>query len=388
MLKYFSADWIFPVSSPPMKNGVVVINQDGEIEEVLTREDAENLNLDIIKYKGAIVPGFINTHCHLELSHMLDQIPQQTGLVEFVQHIIKSRQGNIAEIRVAMYAADQEMFENGIVAVGDISNQISSKEVKENSKIHYHTFVEAMGFNPERAGAIMDNVNRIKEDFKPLPVSIVPHAPYSISPALFELIREEAEKDNSFISIHNQETDNENAFFENKTGGFLDLYQFLGMDITFFEPTHKTSLRSWLPYIQEQKTLLVHNTVSNKADITFAEANNPNLYWCLCPQANLYIENSLPDVDLLMDENVKLTLGTDSLASNHQLNILSEMLILQKYKRVPFEKLLSWATINGAEFLEIDQQIGTIEVGKKPGLNLIQLSANFTIESDKVQRLI
>ncbi|WP_406824387.1 amidohydrolase family protein [Pedobacter sp. KACC 23697] len=388
MLKYFSADWIFPVSSPPLKNGVVVVNPADEIEGVLTREEAESLNLDIVKYKGAIVPGFINTHCHLELSHMLGQIPEQTGLVEFVQQIIKSRQGDIAEIKAAMYAADQEMFDNGIVAVGDISNQILSKEVKENSKIHYHTFVEAMGFNPERAGAIMDNVKGIKQDFKPLPVSIVPHAPYSVSPALFELIREDAEKDNSFISVHNQETDNENAFFENKTGGFLVLYQFLGLDINFFGPTHKTSLQSWLPYIKEQKALLVHNTVSNKADITFAEANNPNLYWCLCPQANLYIENALPDVELLMDENVKITLGTDSLASNHQLNILSEMLTLQKYKQVPFEKLLSWATINGAEFLELDQQMGTIDVGKKPGLNLIQLSANFKIESDKVQRLI
>jgi len=388
MLKYFSADWIFPVSTPPIKNGVVVVNSDGEIKEVLTREDAESLDSDIIKYKGAIVPGFINTHCHLELSHMLNQIPEQTGLVEFVQHIIKSRQGDIAEIKQAMYAADQEMFENGIVAVGDISNQISSKEVKEKSKIHYHTFIEAMGFNPDRAVAIMDNVKRIKQDFKPLPVSIVPHAPYSVSPALFELIREEAKKDNIFISVHNQETDNENAFFENKTGGFLDLYEFLGLDITFFEPTHKTSLQSWLPYIDAQKTLLVHNTVSSKADIAFAKEHHNNLYWCLCPQANLYIENALPDVDLLMDENVKITLGTDSLASNHQLNMLSEMLTLQKCKQVSFEKLLSWATINGAEFLELDQQIGAIEVGKKPGLNLIQLSVDFIIESDQVKRLI
>ncbi|QNR83887.1 amidohydrolase family protein [Pedobacter riviphilus] len=388
MLKYFSADWIFPVSSPPIKNGVVVVNPDGEIEEVLTKEEAGSLDLDIIAYKGAIVPGFINTHCHLELSHLLGQIPEQTGLVEFVQHIIKSRQGDIEEIKAAMYAADKKMFENGIVAVGDISNQISSKEVKEQSKIYYHTFIEAMGFNPERADAIMDYVKGIKQAFGSLPNSIVPHAPYSVSPELFELIKVEAEKDNIFISVHNQETEDENAFFENKTGGFLDLYQFLGLDISFFAPTKKTSLQTWLPYIKEQKTLLVHNTVSNKADIAFAKENNNNLYWCLCPQANLYIENALPDVDLLIEENVKITLGTDSLASNHQLNILSEMLTLQKCKQVSFERLLSWATINGAEFLELDQQIGTIEVGKKPGLNLIQLSADFKIENDQVKRLI
>lgn len=388
MLKYFSADWIFPVSSPPIKNGVVAVNPDGKIEEVLTQNEALNLDLDIIKYKGSIVPGFINTHCHLELSHLLGQIPEQTGLVEFVQSIIKSRQGDSEEIKTVMYAADQKMFENGIVAVGDISNQTSSKEVKAHSKIYYHTFIEAMGFNPERANATMDYVKEIKQGFGALPTSIVPHAPYSVSPELFGLIKVEAEKDNAFISIHNQETEDENAFFENKSGGFLALYEFLGLDIPFFTPSRKTSLQTWLPYIKEQKTLLVHNTVSNRADITFAKQNNNNLYWCLCPQANLYIENALPDVDLLIEENVKITLGTDSLASNHQLNILSEMITLQQYKQVTFEKLLRWATINGAEFLELDQQIGTIAVGKKPGLNLIQLSADFMIENDQVERLI
>jgi cytosine/adenosine deaminase-related metal-dependent hydrolase len=355
---------------------------------VLTEEEIVDLDQDITKYKGAIVPGFINSHCHLELSHMLEQIPERTGLVEFVRSIIANRQANAEQILSAMYDADQKMFENGIVAVGDISNQVSSKEVKRKSKIHYHTFIEALGFNPERADAIMDHVRGIKQDFEPLPASIVPHAPYTVSPELFELIRKEAEKANAFISVHNQETDNENAFFENKSGGFLKLYEFLGMDISFFEATGKTSLQSWLPYIKEQKTLLVHNTVSKRADVIFAKEQNNHLYWCLCPQANLYIENTLPDVDLLMDEKVKITLGTDSLASNHQLNILSEMITLQKNKQVAFEKLLSWATINGAEFLELDKQLGTIEVGKKPGLNLIQLSAGFVIESDEVKKLI
>ncbi|KQM72549.1 amidohydrolase [Pedobacter sp. Leaf216] len=388
MLKYFSADWVFPVSAPPIKNGVVAVNSDGTIEEILTKEEAAKLDLKVINYKGAIVPGFINTHCHLELSHLLGQIPEHTGLVEFVQNIIKNRQSEEEKINAAMRDADQTMVDNGIVAVGDISNQLFSKGIKENSKIHYHTFVEAMGFNPERAEAIMACSIGIKKGFAPLPASIVPHAPYSVSPELFELIRQDAEDHNSFISVHNQETENENAFFEDKTGGFLDLYQFLGLDISFFLPTQKTSLQSCLPYLKEQKTLLVHNTVTSKADIQFAKANNGKLYWCLCPQANLYIENALPDVDLLIAENVKITLGTDSLASNHQLNILSEMITLQKHKKVDFEQLLTWATINGAEFLELDRQTGTIAVGKKPGLNLIQLSADFTIESDQVQRLI
>ncbi|WP_316806059.1 amidohydrolase family protein [Pedobacter agri] len=388
MLQYFSADWIFPVSAPPIKNGVIAVGEDGEIKEIFTADEAERLDVSVEKHTGAIVPGFINTHCHLELSHMLAQIPEHTGLVAFVQQIISSRQADAVQIDMAMRNADKQMFENGIVVVGDISNQIASKEIKQRSKIYYHTFVEAMGFNPQRANVIMDYAVGIKNEFAPLPASVVPHAPYSVSPQLFALINEAAEKEDALISIHNQETTNENAFFESKTGGFLDLYRFLGLDITFFEPSKKTSLQTWLPHIKKQKTLLVHNTVSSKEDVEFAKQNHQNLYWCLCPQANLYIENSLPDVDMLIDEEVKITLGTDSLASNKQLNILSEMKTLQQYKNVSFEKLLQWATINGAEFLGLTSLFGSIEVGKKPGLNLIQLSEDFLIENDQVNKLM
>ncbi|RZL16623.1 MAG: amidohydrolase, partial [Pedobacter sp.] len=296
MLKYFAADWIFPVNTTPIKNGTVVTNANGEIIRLLTEE--ESTDLDLKKYRGAIVPGFINTHCHLELSHMLKQIPEQTGLVEFVKHVIKSRQSSDEQIKTSIEIADKQMFDNGIVAVGDISNQIISKETKLKSKIHYHTFVEAMGFNPDRAKVIMAHAEEVKQKFLPLPASVVPHAPYSVSAELFTLIREAAIQANHFISIHNQETTHENAFFQYKTGDFLELYKFLGLDIAFFEATGKTSLQSYLPNLAELKTLMVHNTVTNKKDIDFAKETNPNLYWCLCPNANLYIENTLPDVDL------------------------------------------------------------------------------------------
>ena len=387
MLRYFSADWIFPVSSPPLKNGAISMDENGTVIGIFTAEQIHKLNVTPQKYTGSIVPGFINTHCHLELSHMIGQIPEQTGLANFVQSVIKSRSAGAEQIEISMQFADQQMFDNGIVAVGDISNQITSKEIKQQSKIYYHTFIEALSFNPERAIATMNHANEIKNQFSPLAASVVAHAPYSVSPELFRLINETAEKDNALLSIHNQETTDENLFFENKSGGFLDLYKFLGLDISFFEPSGKTSLQTWLPYITKQKTLLVHNTVSNQDDITFAKRNHNNLYWCLCPQANLYIENSLPDVDLFIRENLKITLGTDSLASNHQLNILAEMKTLQEHKKVAFEKLLQWSTINGAEFLGLDIQLGTIEPGKKPGLNLIQLSEDFIIESDQVIKL-
>jgi cytosine/adenosine deaminase-related metal-dependent hydrolase len=97
------------------------------------------------------------------------------------------------------------------------------------------------------------------------------------------------------------------------------------------------------------------------------------LYWCLCPNSNLYIENHLPPVDLMIKEECELVIGTDSLASNNRLSILEELKTLQKAcPRVSLEDLIIWATLNGAEALGEEEHFGTIGPGKKPGLLLLQ----------------
>lgn len=161
-------------------------------------------------------------------------------------------------------------------------------------------------------------------------------------------------------------------FFERKEGGFLKLYELLGLDIGFYEPSGKTSLQTVLPMMSDRlRTLLVHNTMSSNADVAFATAMHPLLYWCLCPNANLYIENRLPDVNMLRSAGVKITLGTDSLASNTRLSIFAEMLCLQENFEIPVEELIQWATGNGAEFLGIGNRYGSLEAGKRPGINLL-----------------
>lgn len=388
---YLSASWVYPVSSPPLKNGVVAVEDDGTIIRLLTAEEAATRNIKPDHYnRGVLVPGFINTHCHLELSHLIGKIPEHTGLPGFVQQVMQQRSATDAEIEIAMDAADTEMYAKGIVAVGDISNQARSKAVKLKSKIYYHTFVEAMGFNPARAAEIISNAAAIKYAFAPLKATIVPHAPYSVSAELFKEIYSTSGTADDIISIHNQETPEENAFFETKTGHFLKLYEFLGLDISFFEAGGKSSIQTYLPLLSAAaKTLLVHNTFTSKADLEFAAALHTNLYWCLCPNANLYIENRLPDIQLLREKGLNITLGTDSLASDHQLSILDEMKVLQEQAAVPFEELLRWATYNGASFLGVEQQFGSFESGKIPGINLIEDMEGSRITSHtRIRRLI
>lgn len=391
MSSYLSASWVYPVSAEPLRNGIVAVSDDGTITDVWTAQQGEALNIKGVKfYDGVLVPGLVNTHCHLELSHLAGKIPEHTGLPGFVQQVMQQRQASELEIEGAMELADRQMYVNGIVATGDISNQIYSRGVKLKSKLYYHTFVEAMGFNPGRAGEIIQRAVETRDSFLPLKATIVPHAPYSVSAELFEEIKKTSGANGESVSIHNQETLDENLFFESKEGHFLKLYEFLGLDIGFFEAKGKTSLQSYLPFLSgETRTLLVHNTFTSEQDVAFAKAQHERLYWCLCPGANLYIENRLPDVALLRGAGVTITLGTDSLASNHSLSILAEMKVLQEIKQVPLEELLQWATLNGAGFLGIEAQFGSLEKGKKPGVNLIKgLKGGLITAETSIERII
>jgi cytosine/adenosine deaminase-related metal-dependent hydrolase len=373
MLTYLSASTIYPVSQPPIKHGVIALNEQGCVKGLYTPQEAEALGLQINHhYAGALVPGFINTHCHLELSHLRGKISQHTGLFKFVSEVMKYRFADADEILKAMEDADEEMYQNGIVAVGDISNQPVSASVKQKSKLYYHTFVEAMGFNPEHASSIIRKAKETLESFDTTRASIVPHAPYSVSDELFAAIASISQDHLNLLSIHNQETPAENEFFQHKTGAFLELYKMLGLNLEFYKPSGKTALQTTLPKLPKSRTLLVHNTQTNKADVDFAKTEHPDLYWCLCPNANRYIENTLPDVGMLKNEGLRITLGTDSLASNQQLSILKEMQVLQEQKQISLQTLLDWATLNGARFLGIEDAYGSLDIGKKPGVLLLE----------------
>lgn len=386
---YLSASLVCPVSSPPLENGVISVDDAGRIIELIPADLAKERNLGNVRFlEGVLVPGLINTHVHLELSHLKGKIEQGTGLPGFVRQIMQQRAAAGDEILEAMKLADDEQYRNGIVAAGDISNQLISKSVKMNSAVYYQTFVETMGFNPVMAEEIIVRAKKLKQDFLPLTAAIAPHAPYSVSKPLFELIR--AEDNTACITIHNQETAEENQFFERKEGHFLDLYKFLGLDISFFQTQQLTSLQYFLPLMPDNtRILLVHNTFTSAQDVKFALESGKDIYWCLCPNANLYIEKRLPDLKLFRQEGLNVTLGTDSLGSNHQLSILEEMKTLHFQADIPFHELIRWATLNGARFLGLDRELGSFEKGKKPGINLITGMKEGTLTPDTtIQRIL
>ena len=358
------------------EGNVLITNREGVILEIVP---AENAGDNIEFFDGILCPGFINAHCHLELSHLKNVLPEHTGLVDFVYRIITGRQADLPVILQAIKDAEAEMLQEGIVAVGDICNTTHSLQQKKEGNLRYHNFIEVTGFVPATAGkrfeSAVENLESFRKELqnKEHHSTISPHAPYSVSEALFNSINWHT--GNNLVTIHNQETPAEAAFFETGTGDFLKLYQLLGIDISFFRPTGKSSLQSFLPFFNKQQSLiLVHNVTTTAKDILSSlesvSANQlSSVYYCLCPNANKYITNSLPDVNMLMNNPGSIILGTDSLASNHQLSILEEMKTLQiHFPSLATEQLLQWATINGSRALRMEHDLGSFEKGKKPGI--------------------
>lgn len=381
MYRKFSADQFFSGKELLAPRSVLITDQAGTVIDLVNKEDAGD---DVQHFQGMLSPGFVNSHCHLELSHMKGVIPQQRGLVDFVLEIIKHRNAPQEKILSAIEAAENEMFENGIVAVGDICNTNHTIAQKIKSRLQYYNFIETSGFPPAVAEIRFQQIEELYKEFvsQLQNVSIVPHAPYSVSTSLLNKIV--AHEESTILSMHNQEAVEENELFIDKSGDFLRLYDQLNINTDFFNPPGKTSLQYLIPYFKKSKpTILVHNVHTSEADVikSVSYFDTSSLYYCLCVNANLYINNALPTISHLIQHDCNIVIGTDSLASNNQLSILEEINTIKKhFPALSMSQLLQWATINGAKALGIDDLYGSFEKGKRPGV--------IVINENKVKRLL
>lgn len=361
------------------ENKVLLLEPDGTIAGLIAAEEAGD---EIKVYNGILTPGFINCHCHLELSHLKNVIPPHTGLIEFLCSVVTKRGFPADFIQQEIEKAEKEMEEKGIVAVGDIGNTADTASIKSSSRIRWQNFVEVLSFTDAKAAENIDHYqqvatqmeNALKNNATPHRTSLVPHAPYSISPQTFQRINQLTA--NQIISIHNQEHPAEDVLYQTGGGDYLKLFKIFGMDASPFPVTGKTSIRSVLPYFNKGQTiLLVHNTCMTEPDISwaneYAAANDIQLVYCICINANLYIENKCPPLDLFIKHNCRMVLGTDSYSSNWQLNMAKEIAAIQKhFPQLPVETVLQWATANGARALQWSDALGSFEKGKKPGVVL------------------
>lgn len=372
-----------------LQDHVLIAKPDGTIVELIHHDEAGD---NVEAFRGIISPGFINCHCHLELSHMKGHIPKNTGLVDFVLKVVNERHYAEAEILAAIEAAETEMKQNGIVAVGDICNNALTIPQKMKGRLRYYNFIEASGFPPAVAAVRFKRASDIYDMYAVFMNSnaIVPHAPYSVSPELFRRIN--AFTSNRVLSIHNQETSAEDELFEAGAGDLARLYERMNIDISFFRPSGKSSLQTYLPYLDKAITLLlVHNVHTSEKDLSFLKhqpvTDKLEPFFCLCPNANLYISNQLPDINRLLAHDCAIVLGTDSLASNDQLSILEEMKTISRhFPELPLASQLAWATSNGARALQMETELGSFSAGKKPGIVLIEQANGLKLQVDSSSR--
>lgn len=371
----FSADRIFTGQEFSKQDQVLVVEDDGTIADLVDRDRAGE---DVQHLDGILSPGFVNCHCHLELSHLNGVIPDGQGMVPFLLSVMSSRSVESGVIQSAIKLAEEEMLASGIVAVGDICNTADTLPQKKKRNLYYHHFAEALGFTGSTAPARFHQAMEVYHAFNELDpgkTSVVPHAPYSVSKELFGLI--DALDPEALLSIHNQESAAEEEFFSSGGGEMHKLFSAIGVNTADFIAPGKSSLQYHLPMIRNtHRLLLVHNVTTDENDLKWIGVHQqelPQLSWCLCPNANLYINGVLPDLALFRRYGLDLVVGTDSLASNYALDMMTELNTIHTYfPEVPLKEMLQWLTFNGARALGIEGRYGSFEKGKNPGLVLIR----------------
>ena len=231
-MRIISANSIFTGINFLSQELALVIDDFGLLKDIVKKTEIQSSEIE--HYDGIIAPGFVNAHCHLELSHLFSQIESKTGLIEFLKQVIAKRNNfNKKEQEDAAIEADFKMWESGIVAVGDISNIDTTFKTKANSKIYYHTFIELIGLNPLHSETIFEKgLSLLKElENYNLIGSLAAHAPFSSSKLLINKIANYNSLNNLVFSIHNQESEEETKFFAGRPSGINDLFDYLNIDI-------------------------------------------------------------------------------------------------------------------------------------------------------------
>ena len=373
-LRWLSADRIYDGKGGRLDGHAIGVDNKGIIRDIKKLKSLDPVLVD--SNEGVMIPGLVNTHCHLELSHMKGRVETGTGLTDFILKVVQERESEPGEVLECIARADKEMEEAGIVAVGDICNTADTADTKRTSRMRYYNFVEL--FDLFQDGIRESNWNKALEVMKTLSAdsragcSFVPHASYSVSDELFRRIQDVNDRKGP-VSIHNQETPDEDVFCLRFEGDLARFYHTLQLSVASDQVPGMPSLPWSLKHLSPHRnSLLVHNTMTTSEDVSMALSWSDRVFWVSCPNANLYIENRLPEYKALLSANAKMCLGTDSLSSNWQLSILEEMKTVHRFNSwISFEEMVVWACSNGAQALEMDESIGSLEVGKQPGICLL-----------------
>ena len=369
-MKRITAEYIYTLASEPIRNGFVEYEEDGTITAVGQCEAGEEV------MPGAIVPGFVNAHCHVELSHLHKKFRKGTGMAGFIDQINELRDWAGREVKQQLVQEWMDkMWNDGVSAMADISNDDSSFDVKKSHKMYTRTFLEVFGSEPEMCEGVMNDVTALKAvaDEAGIDAAPTPHSCYTMSPQLLSASAA-AGLESGYLSYHSQESQEEEDLLISGSGAMYENRKRSGMSTP--PVTGESSLKYFLdrladvkPAPYDENILLVHNVCLQQSDIDAVKQTMNNAYFAICPLSNIFIHNALPPIDLMRNNGLAIALGTDSLSSNDDLDVMKELVCLhENFPQVPMNELFTWASRNGARFLGKDDVLGSIAVGKRPGI--------------------
>ena len=375
-MRRIAAKYLYTLTSAePVRNGFVEVEDDGTVIRTGVCADPAS---EPAFYDGAVAPGFVNAHCHVELSYLKGQFRKGTGMAGFIDQINEMRDNKSLQEKVDDLTREMDsLWAQGVVGMADISNCDDSFAVKARHPMYTRTFLEVFGTEPEDCGAVMDGVRKLKAvaDGFGIDAAPTPHACYTMSPELVTAVSAEGLK-SGFLSFHSEETEEEEEMLKSGSGKMWENRRKAGMSVP--PVTGKSSLLYFIdrllkahPAPFDEHILLVHECCMDQEGIDAVNAVMKHPFVAVCPLSNLFIHNTLPPIDLMRRNALKICVGTDSLSSNDDLNIVDELYCLQRnFPEVPLGELLTWASRNGAEFLA-KPEFGTLEPGKRPGFVFI-----------------
>lgn len=376
----------------PMRNGFVEYDDsDGTIVCVGQCPEGEHVD------DGALVPGFVNAHCHVELSHLHRKFVKGTGMAGFIDQInaLRDWAGRDRKQELVKEWMDL-MWKRGVSAMADISNDDSSFDIKAVHPLYTRTFLEVFGSEPEMCDGVMKEVKDLNAvaDAAGIDAAPTPHSCYTMSPQLLSASAA-AGLAKGWLSYHSQESLEEEDLIRYGSGAMYENRKRSGMSTP--PVTGGSSLEYFVgrlaeaaPAPYDAHILLVHNVCLSQNDIDAARKVMNNVWWAICPLSNIFIHNALPPVPLMRANGLDIVIGTDSLSSNDDLDMVKEMLCIhENFPEVPMSEILSWACINGARFLSKDDLLGSISSGKRPGIvRISNIGADGHLTADSVSERI
>lgn len=379
----YRAAWILPIAAPPVRGGWVLagggcIMGYGAAEtppNFLSPEPVETVDLGDV----AILPGLVNAHTHLELSWMRSRIPPSDSMPAWASRLMTLRRDQEIEPSTPIVEAIREVRAAGTALVGDVTNTLAPYDLLADSELGGVVFKELLGFNAANPDQMVASTRVELEALTPLAwlrPSVAPHAPYSVSPALFRAIARAA--GDRPMSVHIGESVDEMQFLRDGTGAWRELLGRLGTWNDEWQPP----LCGPVEYLDRlglvnERLIAVHGTQLDDGELARLAAAGATLV--TCPRSNRWTGAGTPPVGRFYESGVRLAIGTDSLASVEDLNVFGELAEVRRIApQVPARRLLESATIAGAAALGFAEDFGSIEPGKRA--DLIAVRVPHTIE--------